>query len=63
MEKMDWKEYIRYREAIDIANSTGDKDTKVEALRRIYLELITRYGAGNDDVRQLYDRFRYSVRI
>lgn len=57
MEKMSSRDYDIYKSAIDVANSSKDKD----ALREIQKQLIVRYGADNDDVQYLLKRFAYYV--
>ena len=57
MEKMSSRDYDVYKSAIDVANSSKDKD----ALREIQKQLIVRYGADNDDVQYLLKRFDYYV--
>ena len=57
MEKMTTKDYEIYKSAILTANDEKDKD----ALRKIQMQLVSRYGLDNDDVQQLLRLFRYSV--
>ena len=56
-EKMSAGDYNKYKSAIEIANNIKDKD----ALRRIQMELIARYGLDNEDVKYLLKLFRYNV--
>ena len=57
MEKMTAKDYEIYKSAILTANEQKDK----EALRKLQMQLVSRYGLDNDDVQQLLRLFRYSV--
>lgn len=49
------KDYYNYKDAIDAANSTKNK----EALMQIKMQLIAKYGAEDDDVRTLIKRMYY----
>lgn len=57
MEKMTTKDYEIYKSAIQTANDEKDK----EALRKIQMQLVSRYGLNNEDVQQLLRLFRYNV--
>ena len=57
METMTARDYEKYRQAIEAANDTKDK----EALRQIQKQLIARFGLNNEDVRQLLKKFRYTA--
>lgn len=57
MEKMTTKDYEIYKSAILTANEQKDKD----ALRKLQMQLVSRYGLDNDDVQRLLRLFRYSV--
>lgn len=57
METMRTNDYYTYKSAIEAANSAGDKD----ALRSIQMQLVSKYGLDNDDVRYLLKLFRYTV--
>ncbi len=57
MEKMTTKDYEIYKSAILTANEEKDKD----ALRKIQMQLVSRYGLDNDDVQRLLRLFRYSM--
>jgi hypothetical protein len=57
MEKMTTKDYGRYKQAIEAANDTKDK----EALRQIQKQLIARYGLDNEDVERLLKLFRFAA--
>ena len=50
-------EYNRYLSAIKAANDSSDQ----EALRQIQKQLVSNYGATDDDVDYLIRQFRYSV--
>lgn len=50
-------EYNQYLSAIKTANDVGDKD----ALSRIKMQIIAKYGTDDNDVHYLLNRFRYNV--
>lgn len=51
------KEYNDLLAAIKTANDYADK----EALRRIQMQLISKYGADDNDAHYLLNQFRYNV--
>lgn len=57
VEKMNSKDYERYKSAISVANEEKDKDS----LKKIQKQLIVRYGLNNEDVKYLLNLFRYNV--
>lgn len=57
MNTMPSSEYNRYLAAIKAANDAADKD----ALRMIQMQMISVYGASNDDVDYLIRQFRYNI--
>lgn len=57
MKNMTSSEYNRFLAAIKAANDSEDRD----ALRQIQKQLISMYGAADDDVDYLIRQFRYNV--
>lgn len=57
MKRMTSSEYNRFLAAIKAANDSEDKD----ALRQIQKQLISMYGAADDDVNYLIRQFRYHI--
>lgn len=57
MKNMTSNEYNRFLAAIKAANDSEDRD----ALRQIQKQLISMYGAADDDVDYLIRQFRYHI--
>ena len=54
---MNTKEYYQYKSLIETANSAKDK----EALKKIKLELLKKYGSDDKDTKALIDKFKFTV--
>lgn len=57
MKSMTSSEYNRFLAAIKAANNSEDRD----ALRQIQKQLISMYGAADDDVDYLIRQFQYNI--
>ena len=57
MRRMTTEEYYKYKSAIEAANDTCDK----EALRQLQKQLIAVFGLGDEDVKALLKKFKYTV--
>lgn len=57
MKNMTSNEYNRFLAAIKAANDSEDRD----ALRQIQKQLISMYGAADNDVDYLIRQFRYHI--
>lgn len=55
--KIPWREFDKWKSAIEVANSSRDK----AALKEIQKQLIVKYGMDNDDVKSLIKKFSYTV--
>lgn len=54
---MPSSEYNQFLAAIKAANDTGDR----EVLRKIQMQLISKYGPDDNDAHYLINQFRYNV--
>ena len=57
MKKMTTKDFYTYKSVIETANKCNDKD----ALQQIQLQLVSKYGLDNSDVKALLKLFKFTV--
>lgn len=57
MSKMTTNEYYTYKSVIEAANKSSDKNS----LKQIQMQLVSRFGLDNEDVKALLRLFKYTV--